>query len=92
MRPAEHLDSVMIPVECLILLTQSDNTNDNNESVTSKLSDDGSDIIPVDENIKQYLMKSGICILKNSAIKIFDYTKEFYSCDVLESINEKLKS
>ena len=60
MIPVEHLDSVMRPVECLVLPAQSDNTNDNNESVTSQISDDGSDIIPVDENIKQYLMKGGI--------------------------------
>ena len=60
----EHLDSVMRPVDCLILPTQSDYTNDNNESVTSNINDDGSGIIPVDENIKQYLMKGGICILK----------------------------
>ena len=78
MRPAEHLDSVTRPVECLILPTHSDNTNDNNESGTSNISDDGSDIIPVDENIKQYLMKGGICILKHSTNKKFDYIKEFY--------------
>ena len=89
MRPAEHLDSVMIPVECLILLTQSDNTNDNNESVTSKLSDDGSDIIPVDENIKQYLMEGGNCVLKNCPSKTFDFGNDFYTREKLESMNEK---
>ena len=88
----EHLDSVMRPVDCLILPTQSDYTNDNNEIITSNISDDGSDIISVDENIKQYLMKGGICILKHSTYKTFDYTKEFYSCDFLESMNEKWKS
>ena len=92
MRPVEHLDSVMRLVECLILPTQSDNTNDNNESVTSQISDDGSDIIPVDENINQYLMKCGICILKHSTIKTFDYSKEFYSRDLLESMNERWKN
>ena len=84
----EHLDSIMIPVDCLILPTQSDYTNDNNESITSNISDDGSEIISVDENIKQYLMKGGICILKNSNNKTFNYTKEFYSCDLLDSMNE----
>ena len=67
----EHLDSVMGPVDCLIFPTQSDYTNDNNESITSNISDDGSDIIPVDENIKQYLMKGGICIHKKSTNKKF---------------------
>ena len=84
----EHLDSVMGPVDCLIFPTQSDYTNDNNESITSNISDDGSEIISVDENIKQYLMKGGICILKNSNNKTFNYTKEFYSCDLLDSMNE----
>ena len=88
----ERLVSVMRPVECLLLPTQTDNSNDNNESVTSQISDDGSDMIPVDEYIKQYLMKGGICILKKSTIKIFDYSKEFYTRDLLESMNEKLKS
>ena len=74
----EPLDIVMRPVDCLLLPTKSEYTNDNNESVTSKLSDDGSDIIPIDENIKQYLMKGGICILKHSTNKKFDYIKEFY--------------
>ena len=85
----EPPDSVTRPIDCLTLLTQSDYTNDNNESITSNISDDGSDIISVDENIKQYLMKGGICILKHSTNKTFDYSKEFYSCDLLESMNEK---
>ena len=37
-------------------------------------------------------MKGGICILKNSTIKTFDYNQEFYSRDLLESMNEKWKS
>ena len=53
-RPVVHEDSVMRPVECLLLPTQTDNSNDNNESVTSQISDDGSEIIPVDEYIKPY--------------------------------------
>ena len=83
----EHLDSVMRLVECLLLPTQTDNSNDNNESFASQISD-----VFVDEYIKQYLMKGGICILKKSTIKIFDYSKEFYSRDLLESMNEKWKS
>ena len=92
MRPVEHEDSVMRPVECLLLPTQTDNSNDNNESVTSQISDDGSDMIPVDEYIKQYLMKDGICILKNSTNKTFDYNQDFYTRDLFESMNEKWKS
>ena len=88
MRLVEHQDSVMRPVECLSLPTQTDNSNDNNESVTSQISNDGSDIIPVDEYIKQYLMKGSIYILKNSTTITFDYTQEFYSRDLLESMNE----
>ena len=38
-------------------------TNDDDESITSNISDDCSDIIPVDENIKQYLMKGDNCVL-----------------------------
>ena len=59
----EPLDSVMRPIDCLTLPTQSDYNNDDDESIVSNISDDCSDIIPVDENIKQYLMKGGICIL-----------------------------
>ena len=62
--PVVHEDSVMRLVECLLLPTQTDNSNDNNESVTNQISDDGSEIIPVDECIKPYLMKCGICILE----------------------------
>ena len=56
------------PVDCLLLPTETDDNNDNNESVTSHISDDGDDgseIIPVDEYIKLYLMKGGILILQN---------------------------
>ena len=87
----EPLDSVTRPIDCLTLLTQSDYTNDNNESTTSIISDNVSNNIPVDLNIKQYLMKGGICILKNSANKTFDFVNEFHTCDVLESMNEKWK-
>ena len=88
----EPLDIVMRPVDCLLLPTKSEYTNDNNESITSNISDDGSDIIPVDENVKHYLMKDGIFILKKSTNKIFDFANEFHTCDLLESMNEKLKS
>ena len=68
----EPRDSVMKPIDYLTIPTHSDNTNDNDESITSNISDDCFDIIPVDEYIKQYLMKGGICILKNSTSKIFN--------------------
>ena len=87
----EPLDSVTRPIDCLTLPTQSDYTNDNNESTTGIISDDGSNIIPVDENVKQYLMKGGICILKNSSNKTFVFLNEFHTCDVLESMNERWK-
>ena len=85
-------DCVMGLVECLLLPTETDNSNDNNESVTSQISDDGSEIIPVDEYIKPYLMKGGICILRNSTNKTFDYNQEFYTRELLESMNEQWKS
>ena len=36
-------------------------------------------------------MKSGICILGNSTNKTFDFNQEFYTRDILESMNEKWK-
>ena len=53
-------DNETRPVDCLLLPTETDNNNDDNESVTSQISDDGSEIITVDEYIKPYLMKGGI--------------------------------
>ena len=81
----------MRPIDCLTLPTQSDYTNDNDEIITSNISDDCSDIIPVDEIIKQYLMKGGICILKKITSKTFDFSNEFYIRELLESMNEKWK-
>ena len=74
----EPLDSVMRPIDCLTLPTQSDYINDNDESTTSNISDNCSVIIPVDENIKQYLMKGGICILKKV---LFIICNDFVNCD-----------
>ena len=34
-------------------------------------------------------MKGGICILKHSTNKTFDFANEFHTCNVLESMNEK---
>ena len=87
----EPLDSVMRPIDCLSLPTQADYTNDNDEIITSNISDDCSDIIPVDESIKQYLMKGGIYILKHFTSKTFDFSKEFHTRELLESMNEKWK-
>ena len=88
----EPLDSVIRPIDCLTIPTQSDYTNDNDDSITSNISDDCSDIIPVDEIIKQYLMKDGICVLKKSTNKTFDFSNEFHTRELLESMNEKWKS
>ena len=88
----EPLDSVTRPIDCLTLLTQSDYTNDNNESTTSIISDNVSDNIPVDLNIKQYLMKGGICILKNSANKTFDFVNEFRIKEAMNILKDTSKS
>ena len=34
-------------------------------------------------------MKGGICILKNFTSKTFDFSNEFHTPELLESINEK---
>ena len=62
----EPLNSVIILIDCLTHPNPSDFTNDNDDSITSNISDDCSDIILVDENIKQYLMKGGNCVLKKN--------------------------
>ena len=58
----------------------------------SNISDYCSDIIPVDENIKQYLIKGGNCVLKKCTFKAFIFGHNFYTREKLESINEKWKS
>ena len=101
----EQLDSVVRkdvieenetrPVDCLLLPTETDDNNDNKESDTSQISDDGDDgsqIIPVDEFVKPYLMKGGNCIHRNSINKTFYFNQEFYTRDALESMHEKWKS
>ena len=47
----EPLDSVMRPIDCLTLPTQSNYTNDNDESITSNISDDCSDMMRISNNI-----------------------------------------
>ena len=77
----EPLDSVMLPrpIDCLTLPTPTEFTMDNDVSDASNISDDCSDIIPVDENIKQYLMKGGNCVLKNYTSKTFDFFNTQYN-------------
>ena len=77
--------------------TISDNSNmnmdsDSNDSETSITSDVCCNNDPVEENIKQYLMKGGSCVLDNSIETRYDYTPEFHSCEMLEVMNEKWKS
>ena len=71
----EPLESVILPrpIDCIILPTPTEFTIDDDVSVDSNMSDDCSDIIPVDDNIKQYLMKGGNCVLKNYTSKTFDF-------------------
>ena len=87
----EPLDSVMFPrpIDCLTLPTPTEFTNDNDVSVTSDISDECFDIIPVDENIKPYLMEGGNCVLKNCPSKTFDFGNNFNTREKLESMNEK---
>ena len=47
----EPLDSVMRPTDCLTLPTQSSYTNDDDESITSNISDDCSDMMRISNNI-----------------------------------------
>ena len=61
----ELLDSAILPtpIKYITLPTPSECTINDDVSVDSNISEDCSGIIPVNENIKQYLMKGGICIL-----------------------------
>ena len=73
--------SLMIPVELLTMPTDTNYINDNNESDISKNSDDEDDDIesfPVNEYVKPYLMKGGICNLQQSIEKKIDFTNEFH--------------
>ena len=45
-------------------------------SIGSKLSEDLSEFIPVNENIKQYLMKGGPCDIRSCKFKTFDFGKK----------------
>ena len=87
----EPLESVILPrpIDCIILPTPIEFTIDDDVSVDSNMSDDCSDIIPVDENIKQYLMKSGNCVLWNCTSKTFDFGHNFYTREKLDLMNEK---
>ena len=87
----EPLKSITLPrpIECITLPTQSECTIDDAVSVDSYISDDCSGIIPVDENIKQYLMKGVNCDIRNYTSKTFDFEHNSYSRDKLELMNEK---
>ena len=87
----EPLESITLhrPIECIALPTPSEFTIDDEVSVNSNISDDCSEIIPVDENIKQYLMKGGNCDIRNCTSKMFDFLHNFFSRDKLELMNEK---
>ena len=73
----EPLNSVIILVDCLTHPNPSDFTNDNDDSITSNISDDCSDIILVDENIIQYLMKGSTHDVRSCNTKTFDFRKDF---------------
>ena len=90
----ELLDSAILPrlIDCITLLTPTEFTIDDDVSVDSNISDDCSDIIPVDENSKQYLMKGGNCVLRNCNSKTFDFGHNFNTREKLELMNEKWKS
>ena len=68
------------------------NITDNNDSETSIISDECCHNDPVDDSIKQYLMKCGNCVLENCTQTRYDYSHEFHSCEMLEMMNEKWKS
>ena len=71
------------PIECNVI---------NDVSVGSKLSEDFSELIPANENIKLYLMKGDTCDIRSCNSKTFDFGNNFYKLDKLELMNEKLKS
>ena len=75
--PCENPDClpISLPIEY--------NTNDN-VSVGSKLSEDLSESIPVNDNIKQYLMKGGTCDIKSCNSKTFKYVYDFF---IIEKLN-----
>ena len=90
----EPLESVILhrPIDCITLPTLTEFTVDNDVNVDSNISDYCSDIIPVDENIKQYLMKCGNYVIRNCTSKTFDFWHNFYTREKLELMNEKWKS
>ena len=75
--PCENPDClpISLPIEY--------NTNDN-VSVGSKLSEDLSESIPVNDNIKQHLMKGGTCDIKSCNSKTFKYV---YDSFIIEKLN-----
>ena len=83
------VDGIPRPIKCIILHTPSECTINDNFSVDSNISDYCSVIIPVDNNIKQYLMKGGNCDIRNCTSKTFDYEHNLYSREKLELMNEK---
>ena len=51
--------------------------NDNDGSIGSKLNENLSEFITVNENIKQYLTKGGTCGIRSCNSKTFDIGKDF---------------
>ena len=71
---------ILPPIECNVI---------DGVSVESNISKDFSEIIPVNENIKQYLMKGGTCGIRSCNSKTFDFGHTFYQLDKLELMIEK---
>ena len=69
------------PIEC----TVSDDV-----SVDNNISEYCSGIIPINENIKQYLMKDGNCDIRNCTSKTFDFGHAFYQLNKLELMPQQL--
>ena len=77
---SEPLGSITLPtpIKYITLPTPSECTINDDVSVDSNISEDCSGIIPVNENIKQYLMKSGNCGSNNCTTKTLDFGHNFY--------------
>ena len=90
----EPLYSITLPrpIEYITLLTPSACTIDDDVIVDSSISEYFSGIIPVNENIKQHLMKGGNCDIRNCTSKTFDFGHNFYLHDKFELMNDKWKS
>ena len=64
------------PIEYITLPTPSECTINDDVSVNSNISEDCSGIIPVNENIKQYLMKGGPCDIKSYNSQTFNFGRK----------------